>query len=188
MAKILIASLSDFPLARFLGDSFVKQNEVILSTSASRAKRLIIDDPFSLIIINTPLEDEIGTDFAIIAAEKTSAGVMTIVKANVFDIISTKLEPYGVLVMGNPCQAEYARQSARLLIATSRRMQSMKKSNTQLRSQISEIKTIDRSKLVLMQYLGLSETEAHKFIERRAMDSRKSRYEIALDIIKTYES
>ena len=36
-------------------------------------------------------------------------------------------------------------------------------------------------------YLGMTEKDAHRFIEKQAMDRRVPRREIALDILKTYE-
>ena len=42
-------------------------------------------------------------------------------------------------------------------------------------------------KLILMQHFGMTEKEAHKYIEQRAMESRSSRRAIAENIIKSYE-
>jgi len=39
-----------------------------------------------------------------------------------------------------------------------------------------------------MQYLGLTEAAAHKYIEKEAMDTRRSRYEVAIEVLKTYEN
>ena len=188
MGRVLVASLSEFNVRALLGMDFCAQNEIILSSSASKARRLMIDDSFHLIIINSPLEDEYGGELALHAAEKTTAGVMIFVKSSSYDIAVHKLEPYGVMVIGKPCSSEYARQSVRLISATASRMQAMKKKTLQLQSRINEIKIIDRSKCVLMQYLGVTEEGAHKYIEKEAMDSRRSRYDVALEILKTYES
>ena len=113
---------------------------------------------------------------------------MLLVKAASYDMAVHKLEPYGVMVLGKPCSVEYARQSVRLVLATSNRMQGMKRKAEQLQSRINEIKVIDRSKCVLMQYLGLTEAAAHKYIEKEAMDTRRSRYEVAIEVLKTYEN
>ena len=188
MSRILVASLSDLDIRQLLGADFCAQNELIFSTSAAKARRLMMSDGFSLIIVNTPLEDEYGGELAMHATERTSAGVMLLVKAASYDMAVHKLEPYGVMVLGKPCSVEYARQSVRLVLATSNRMQGMKRKAEQLQSRINEIKVIDRSKCVLMQYLGLTEAAAHKYIEKEAMETRRSRYEVAIEVLKTYEN
>jgi response regulator NasT len=47
---------------------------------------------------------------------------------------------------------------------------------------------IERAKKLLMIYLNLSEPQAHRFIEKQAMDLRKKRIQIAEGILKMYES
>ena len=46
---------------------------------------------------------------------------------------------------------------------------------------------IERAKNVLMTYLGLSEPQAHRYIEKHAMDFRKTKVEIAEGILQVYE-
>ncbi len=47
---------------------------------------------------------------------------------------------------------------------------------------------IERAKKVLMNYLSLSEPQAHRYIEKHAMDFRKRKVEIARGILKIYEN
>ena len=64
---------------------------------------------------------------------------------------------------------------------------SLAKENLKLHRRLDEIKAVNRAKLVLMQYLKFSESQAHKYIEKQSMDLRMTRYEIAMKIIKTYD-
>lgn len=50
-----------------------------------------------------------------------------------------------------------------------------------------EARLINRAKLALMLYLNMSESAAHRYIEKRAMDMRVTKKEIAKNILKTYE-
>lgn len=52
---------------------------------------------------------------------------------------------------------------------------------------LSEIKLVNRAKCVLIEYLRISEKEAHRQIQKRAMDQRITLTEVAMDILKTYE-
>jgi response regulator NasT len=74
-------------------------------------------------------------------------------------------------------------------VATSIRLTSeynvrVKKAETKL----ADIKTIERAKWVLAKYLSLSEAEAHRYIQKNAMDKRKPQIDIAKDILRTYET
>ena len=46
---------------------------------------------------------------------------------------------------------------------------------------------IDRAKYVLMSSLRLSEQEAHRYIEKQAMDLRITKRAVAESLLKTYE-
>ena len=50
-----------------------------------------------------------------------------------------------------------------------------------------EQRLIARAKHTLMLYLNMSEPMAHRYIEKRAMDMRVTKKEIARNILKAYE-
>ena len=47
---------------------------------------------------------------------------------------------------------------------------------------------VDRAKCALIQYLGFTEPQAHRYIEKQAMDLRQTRREVAESILKSDES
>jgi response regulator NasT len=54
-------------------------------------------------------------------------------------------------------------------------------------TKIADVKLIERAKFVLAKYLSLTEAEAHRYIQKNAMDNRVKQVEVAKDILKTYE-
>jgi response regulator NasT len=66
-------------------------------------------------------------------------------------------------------------------------MHNVIRKNTRLESQIEEARLINRAKCILIQYLRLTEPQAHRYIEKQAMDKRTSRIDIARNILTTYE-
>ena len=58
--------------------------------------------------------------------------------------------------------------------------------NEKLAGKIDEFRIIDRAKWVLIDYLKMSEEQAHRYIEKQAMDLRIPRIEAAKNILKTY--
>lgn len=188
MNKVLVASISELDVREILGREFSARLSIERVSGAGQARRKMDSDGYSLLIINTPLEDELGAEFAIQAAERTTAGILILVRQGIYSMAADKLEAYGVVVMPKPYNVEDVRRASRLLLATSARLQGMKRAAVKLRSQIDELKTVYRAKCVLMQYLNMTEEEAHRYIEKQAMNSRRSRYQVALDVIRTYEN
>ena len=56
-----------------------------------------------------------------------------------------------------------------------------------LEEKIEEIRLVNRAKWLLIERLGMTEAEAHRYIEKQSMDQRIPRRELAENIIKTYE-
>ena len=51
---------------------------------------------------------------------------------------------------------------------------------------MQEIRIVNRAKWILITELKMTETDAHRYIEKQAMDRCVSKKEIAEEIIKTY--
>lgn len=56
-----------------------------------------------------------------------------------------------------------------------------------LKKKLDDEKVINRSKLILMEVLCMTEEQAHKYIERESMNNGVTRLETAFDILKTYD-
>ena len=63
----------------------------------------------------------------------------------------------------------------------------MQRENQRLQGKIEEIRLCDRAKCALIQHRGLTEPQAHRYMEKRAMDERRTRREVAEEILRTYE-
>lgn len=177
------------------GTSFISEmldpiiyNPVISVKSAGEARRLLITNTFDLVVINAPLTDEFGYEFALTVAEKNDVGIILIVKNEMFDEISYRVEEYGILTVSKPLSKPFFHQVLKLLSATSEKLKIFKNENIRLQTKLEELRIVERAKWALIQYLNMSETQAHRYIEKQAMDMRISKKSVAENIIKTYES
>ncbi|MBQ8726852.1 MAG: ANTAR domain-containing protein, partial [Clostridia bacterium] len=73
------------------------------------------------------------------------------------------------------------------LKATRERLRNMETKNLSLQEKMEEIKLINRAKWTLINSLGMTEIDAHRYIEKQAMDRCVTRREIAENIIQTYK-
>ena len=67
-------------------------------------------------------------------------------------------------------------------------MVGLQKEHGRLQQKIEEMRLVDRAKCTLVQYLGLTEPQAHRYLEKQAMDMRMTRREVAEEILRTYET
>lgn len=162
--------------------------EVTSAKSSGEARRLINAAEYDIVIINTPLTDEFGDNLAVTITEISASGVILIVNNEIADDISAKVENYGVLIVSKPIIRQVFMQSLKLAMASKRRILILKSENISLQQKIEEIRIVTRAKCVLIQYLNMSEIQAHRYIEKQAMDMRTTRQEIAQNILKTYET
>lgn len=151
------------------------------------AMDLLEKNQYDLIIINSPLEGKTGVDLAVFAAEKYTSGILLAIQTKYADVISQKVEPYGVLVVGKPIVKAFFNQAVRFAEVTKNRVQSLKEENIHLQMKLEEMKLINRAKCVLIQYLSMTEMQAHKYIEKQAMDMRLSKFNVSKRILKAYE-
>ena len=73
------------------------------------------------------------------------------------------------------------------LKATRERLRNMQTKTLSLQEKMEEIKLINRAKWALINSLGMTETDAHRYINIQAMDRCVTRKEIAENIIKIYK-
>jgi len=189
MTSVLLVSNTNTTLQ--LLSSFMNEQPISRLVSASdgaTARREILDTDFDLIIIDSPLKDELGVNFALDAAEKTTSGIIYVTKYEKLYDANEELEDAGVFVIPKPISPEFFYQAIRLLIASRRRLTKLENENNKLQNKIEEIRLVDRAKCVLIQYLSMSEEDAHRHIEKQAMDLRIPRKKVAERILIRYES
>lgn len=157
-------------------------------SSAGEAKRMMIDMPFDMVLINTPLTDEFGIQLALdLSEENETASILLFVKTEQCEQVSYKVEDYGILTLARPNNRQNILQAVHLMVATRIKLRALEQKASTMKSKMEEIRLVNRAKLLLMQQ-GLSEAEAHRHIEKAAMDASVKRREIAKRIIRTYES
>ena len=170
--------------------SFLKENgymDMVAVTSGPMAKRAILDYDFDICIINGPIGGTSGEELSKDIAEKNMCQVILFVKAERLEEISAQVEDYGVITVGKPINKQLFWQALKLARVAQSRINMAHKESAKLEKKLNDLKIISRAKLLLIVNRDISEDEAHKIIEKQAMDSRLSRVEVAKEIIREYE-
>ena len=141
---------------------------------------------FDSVIISTPLSDEFGLDLVADIAKDAKNGVVVLAKHEIADEVQKKIRFTGAFVLPRPFNKAMLIQTIKL--AEVAHIGMAKLENRQLSQQLSDMKIVNRAKSMLMQYLNLTEEQAHRHIQKQAMDLRKTQRAVAEDILKTYQN
>ena len=169
-------------------ERLLKENgfsQVETASSGGEARRLLLAGDWDLLLIAAPLPDEFGHDLATDAAEQ-GLPVLLSVKAELWEEASARVGPAGVVVLGRPFSRAVFAQAVGMLRAAQAQVGKLREENKKLRQKLEELRAVSRAKCLLVEYLHLDEESAHKYIERAAMEERKTRRAVAEEIIAEY--
>lgn len=155
-------------------------------TSISAAKRALVEREYDIIVVNSPLPDEDGIRFAIDMSAEKNTVVLLLVREEFHPSVYAKVSPHGVYTLPKPISRQIIRQSFDWMATTRERLRRFEKKTLVLEDKMQEIRLVNRAKWLLIEQLNMPEAEAHRYIEKQAMDRCVSKMSIAEEIIKTY--
>lgn len=151
---------------------------VSVVSSGDEARRRLQQDTFSLIVLNTPLKDEFGYQLSLQLTQNTCSGVVMLCKADMAEEMTNKTISYGVLVVAKPLNRAALLQAIRMGKAMHGRMMHMKAENDKLQKKLEELRCVSRAKCILIEREQYTEEQAHRYIEKLAMDTRRNRWRL----------
>ena len=160
---------------------------VTVTGSVSDARRRMLGGSYDLVIVNAPLPDDLGVDFAVEVCGESDAGVLLLIRGELYEETYYQVLPAGVITLAKPTNSQMVSQNLRVLCATRERLRAVREHQTTVEEKIEEIRLINRAKWLLIECLHMTEPEAHRHITRQAMEQRLSKKEVAESIIRTYQ-
>ena len=160
---------------------------VTTARSAGEARRRLLEAAYDLVVIQSPLRDEFGTRLACDVCAASDAGALLLVKAELYDDVYAKVMENGVMVLPAPVSTQTVAQTLRMMCAARERLRRMEEKQASVEEAIEEIRLVNRAKWLLIERLNMSEEEAHRYIEKQAMDMRLSKRAVAENVLRTYE-
>lgn len=154
--------------------------------SIAAAKWAVLEQQYDFVIINAPLPDDFGTRFASQACAGNGTVAMVLLKADAYEENFAKMVADGIFTLAKPTSAQMIVQVLKWMAAARERLRRLESKATSIEDKMDEIRLVNRAKWLLIENLQMSESEAHRYIEKQAMDRCTSRKDISLGIIKTY--
>lgn len=141
---------------------------------------------YDAIVVSTPLRSEFGLNYVTEISKISSAAIVILARADIAEDVRTRIKFTGAFVLEKPFPKSVLTHTVKMAIQARENISRLEREKTELSKQLEDIKITDRAKCCLIEYLNFTENQAHRHIQKLAMDTRKTQREIAEDILRTY--
>ena len=148
--------------------------------------KLVREGDYGLLIIVSDIKNEMALKAAKLASIHPTASIIHIADETDFSSKEDKEARERLLDIGAILLVKPLSKNSFLVAVNSADMAHIRL--CKLRKKVEEEKILARSKLILMRTLSLSEDEAHKYIEKEAMNSGQKKIDVAYEILRTYDN
>jgi response regulator NasT len=141
--------------------------------------------PADLLIAVMPLSDGTGVEGIIDVAQRHPQLMsILLVRQEAYEQVSYQCRNQQVFVIAMPFKRQVLAEAASFMLRLRAVMDDKDKELARLRKNLSEIRVITRAKLYLIQTRGMTEEEAHYYLEKEAMDRSLTKKEVAEEILR----
>ena len=187
-ASLLLITASQGTAAHFAAflpeDRFAPELNVC---SPLEANYVLGETVYDVVVIDGSVPAEAGAELARFAAENGVSGVLLLAEEDKFPAVSALAAEHGFMALQSPVDPSLLKQSLGMMATVSQRMHALQSRAESLQAKVEELRLVDRAKLLLIQRFKMTEKQAHRFIEKNAMDRCVTRRAVAEKIIRTYD-
>ena len=155
-------------------------------TNINAARRAWGARRYDHVIVNSPLKDDTGIDFALDIAESRDTVVLLLVRDEIAQEIRDEVVASGVFMLSKPVSVSSLSLALDWLASARENLRKVEKKTLSVEEKMEEIRVVNRAKWLLISELKMEEPEAHRYIEKQAMDRCIRKKEVAEEIIRTY--
>lgn len=141
---------------------------------------------YDVVIVSTPLRSEFGMNYIAGLARRTSACVIVLARTDIAEDLQNRISFTGAYVLSRPFSKSALSQTIKVALRAKDIIHRIEKEKDRLTKELDDTNVINRAKCCLIQYLNMTEEQAHRHIGKLAMDTRRTKREIAEDILRTY--
>ena len=156
--------------------------------SVSAAKRAALERVYDFVVLNTPLPDDFGTAFAAAQSGNRQTVVLMLVRASLQEQIQSQVTDRGVFTLPKPTTRQALQTALQWMGAARERLRRMEEADRSVEDRMREIHRMNRAKWLLIERRGMSESEAHHYLEQQAMEQCVSKRAIVDEILSGLEA
>lgn len=151
--------------------------------SISQAQRQLLVRSYDIVVINTPLPDDMGVEFSIDVATRMSAGILLVTPGEIADDVAEHVIDYGIIAVSKPINGRTISQCIRHLVADRNKILELEKKLSTTEDKLREQRIINKAKWYLIANENMTEEEAHSYIVKESMNRCISKKILAEEII-----
>lgn len=156
--------------------------------SISAAKRAALERVYDLVILNAPLPDDFGTAFAVAQSGNRQTVVLILVRSALQEQLHNQVIDQGVFTLSKPTTPQALETALRWMTAARERLRRIEETTKTVDQKMQEIRLLNRAKLLLMQQRGMSEDEAHHYLEKQAMERCISKRTVVEELLEALDA
>lgn len=160
-------------------------SEVVLCCS-DEAADLADYSEYSAVVVSVPLRSEFGLEYVARTAKKTDVPIIVLARADIAEDVQRRIRFTGAFVLPKPFTKSNLVQTLRMAAIAKDSINRLEREKSELQGKLDDSRIISRAKCCLIQYLNMTEEQAHKHIQKMAMDTRRTQREAAEDVLRTY--
>ncbi len=160
---------------------------LLTASTAAEARQELAVRPCVLAVLDLPLPDEFGTELAADLGESTLTQALLLSPAEPYPLLAEQGIRGGFLVLPKPADGDLLRQAVGLLLSAGRKMAAMERRAASAEQKVADLRFVGRAKLLLMEREHMSESEAHRYLEKTAMDLGMKVRQVAIRVIHRYD-
>ena len=159
---------------------------VQFASDISAAKRAAAETSFDFVIVNAPLPDDAGIRFALDISDQKNTVVLLLLPPDLYAESSDRAISHGVFLLPKPISKNGFLTAIGWLSSARELVRKSEHKIASVDEKMKEIRIVNRAKWLLIEHRHLSETDAHRAIEKQAMDRCITRLTVAQEIIDLY--
>jgi len=182
---LLVSSGEKFiqEISNYLQDDQYQKDK---SRSASDARCKLLENPYDIVIVNAPLPDEFGSRLCMDASRNNGTIAVIFAANDTFEEIYAKESVHGVFVVRKPTSRSLISQALSLTVCARERLRNLEKKAVKAESKLDDFRIVNKAKWLLIEHEDMSEAEAHRYVEKSAMDAGITKRLAAQIIINSY--
>ena len=141
---------------------------------------------FDYVIVNSPLSDDAGIRFAIDTSRSREAVVLLLIRSELHEEVHDRVVEHGVFTLPKPTSKQMISMVLGWMSSARERLRESQKKTLSIEEKIGEIRLVNRAKWLLIDHLQMTEPEAHRHIEKQAMNRCISKRAVAQEIVDRY--
>lgn len=159
-----------------------------ICVSGMQGLRLASSRPVDIAIVGFTLSDMSGLEFAGDVIEKCDCSVLLLTPPEQMAYVKEQSGSMDIVTLQRPATAQAMLSALELMEHYRNRLRRVSDEAHKLKSDLERRALAEKAKVLLMHKLSMTEAEAWRYLQKRAMDSGRTLKDVAAQVLEQYKN